>query len=101
MIPRPTQSQKTTARPPGVISVLLVTIGIMPVRLVIGVSCRHKTLIAKTTQGQRDVLPAEPEAVAEDVVHAFLAGHVGDVIQIALGVGRVIVDGRGQYASSH
>ena len=37
---------------------------------------------------QRDVLAAEAEAVGEDRVAALLAGGVGDVVQIALGIGR-------------
>ena len=37
---------------------------------------------------QGDVLPAEAEAVAEGHVAAGLPGDVGDVVQVAVGIGR-------------
>src|SRR5207248_10369713 len=41
---------------------------------------------------QRGVLPAEAKAVAQGVPHADLPGLVGDVVEVALRVGRLVVD---------
>src|SRR5262245_58182071 len=41
---------------------------------------------------QRDVLAAEAEAVAQGVPDGVLAGGVGHVVEVALGVGRLVVD---------
>src|SRR3972149_6085007 len=43
---------------------------------------------------QRGILPAEPEAVAQGHVHTPLAGLVGHVVQVALWVRLLVVDGR-------
>src|SRR5438067_1064226 len=51
------------------------------------------------TDDQRDVLAAETEAVAQHVVDALFAGLVGNVVQIALGIGGLVVDRRRQHAA--
>src|SRR5437870_2771048 len=47
---------------------------------------------------QRAVVAAEAEAVRQDFTHPNDAGRVRDVIEVAVGVGRVEVDRRGQDA---
>src|SRR3954469_16537384 len=44
--------------------------------------------------GQCGVVPAEAEAVAEYCVHIPLDTNVGSVVQIELGIRRLVVDGR-------
>src|SRR4051794_28952075 len=57
---------------------------------------------------ERVVLTAEAERVGEGHVHAGLAGGVGDVVEVALGVGGLVIDRRradvvadGQDAGDH
>src|SRR6185312_14132991 len=73
-----------------------------PLRALQGTQCQIKACgilrgsIAKAAQRQGDILTAEAEAVAEDVVDAFFAGHVGNVVEVAIRVGGLVIDGRRQ-----
>src|SRR5207302_4742270 len=55
----------------------------------------------KAADDQRYILSTETEAVAQGMLHALLAGVLGNVIQITLGVGNFVVDGRRQHAPPH
>jgi hypothetical protein len=44
------------------------------------------------------VLAAETEAIGECCPHFFLSGHIGHVIQVAVGVGKLVVYGGVDYA---
>jgi hypothetical protein len=50
--------------------------------------------IPEATHGERHVVPAEPEAVAQRHVDVALDGSVRHVVQVALGVGRPVIDRR-------
>src|SRR5439155_27207175 len=50
------------------------------------------------SQDEGDVLSAKPEAVGERHVDRSLTGHMGDVIEIALRIRVVEIDGRGEHA---
>src|SRR5712692_8003690 len=52
-------------------------------------------------QHQRRVLRAEAHAVADGVLDLGLATDIGDVIEIALGVTSVEIDGRRDFAVLH
>jgi hypothetical protein len=47
---------------------------------------------------ERVILAAEAEAVAKSGAHRQAAGLVGDVVQIAVGIGQVVVDRRRDHA---
>ena len=51
-------------------------------------------------ENQRNVLSAETEAVGQRPPHGSLAGHVGHVVEVALRVGRLIIDASGGRTSS-
>src|SRR4051812_25239575 len=55
----------------------------------------------RQTDDQRDVLSAETETIAEAVPDLLLPRGVRNVIQVALGVGRIVVNGRWQHTSVH
>src|SRR5206468_3634242 len=55
-------------------------------------------LIRVLADDQRDVLAAEPEAVAQYMPDPLLAGHIRNVIEVAFGVGNLVVDSGRQDA---
>ena len=44
-------------------------------------------------------MPAEAKRVGHGVLEGGVTGDVGDVVQVALGVGLVVVDGGGEFAA--
>ena len=55
-------------------------------------------LSLEAAQHEAGVVPAEAERVGNDDPDVGLAGFVRDVVEVALGVGRVVVDRRRQHA---
>src|SRR5262245_19196054 len=55
-------------------------------------------LIIKAAHNEGDILSAEAEAVAENVADALLTGSVGDIVEVALRVADLVVDGGRHYA---
>src|SRR5574338_538345 len=55
-------------------------------------------LLSEPAHRQRDILSSEAEAIAQHVVHALFASRVRDVIEVALGIGSLVVDRRREYA---
>src|SRR5438045_9093584 len=53
-------------------------------------------LFAKSAHDEGNILPAESKTVGEGEVAASFAGGVGDVIEVAVGVGVLVVDRRRQ-----
>src|SRR6478609_5798469 len=56
-------------------------------------------LIYESTHNERYVLTAEAEAIAQDVIDFLLAGLVRHVIEIAFGVGGLVIDRRRNHAA--
>src|SRR5262245_63402146 len=55
-------------------------------------------LTAELAEGQGGVGAAEAEGVVQRDLDVHLAGLIGDVVEIAVGIRRLVVDGRGQQA---
>src|SRR5688500_16958080 len=55
------------------------------------------SLLRVTLEYQRRISSAEPEAVRKSVLHFRLTGRVRDIVQIAIGVGKFVVDRWGQF----
>src|SRR5215470_12250824 len=58
----------------------------------------HDHLRVVGAEGERGVRAAEAEGVRERDLDVLLARLVGNVVQVAVGVGRLVVDGRRQDA---
>src|ERR1019366_3322483 len=56
--------------------------------------CRRTPLVVRPGKGEAGVVPAEAEAGADGQIHACASPDVGDVVEVALGVGLVQVDRR-------
>src|ERR1051326_4855522 len=68
-----------------------------------GGSCRPPDLPAylcgQAANDERNILSTETKAVAEDVCHVHFTSDIGNVVQVAFGVRRFIVDGGWQHAT--
>src|SRR5579885_1974870 len=57
--------------------------------------------VGEAPQDERDVLPAETETVGQRHLDRLLAGHVRDIVQVALGVRVIQVDRRRHDPVAH
>src|SRR5207248_2891109 len=57
--------------------------------------------IGEPRDNQRHILPAEAEAIAQDMIDAFFAGGVGDVVEVAIRVGCFVIDRRRDDAAAN
>src|SRR5574339_295204 len=57
-----------------------------------------KLELAVSPYCQHRVMSAKPECVADGQINLFLARLVWDIVQVTLGIGRLIVNGRRQDA---
>src|SRR5208283_2319404 len=52
----------------------------------------------EASKNERDVLAAETKAVRKRNIHLLATGHVGYVVQVAVGIGMIEIDRRRQHA---